>query len=82
MRELLTATSAGTPSGVPTFADVDISLFKNIKVSERVNFQFRAEAFNILNRTNLYLPNMRLGQATSLFGESSQAYDHGRSSSR
>ena len=45
----------------PSFADIDLSLFKTIKVSDRVNFQFRAEAFNIANRTNLYMPNMRLG---------------------
>ncbi len=58
----------------PTFADIDLSMFKNFKLSERVNLQFRAEAFNIANRVNLYLPNMRLGQAASLFGTSSQAY--------
>jgi hypothetical protein len=58
----------------PTFADIDLSLFKNIKASERVNLQFRAEAFNIANRVNLYLPNMRLGQSAGLFGTSSQAY--------
>jgi len=58
----------------PTFADIDLSLFKNIKATERVSFQFRAEAFNIANRVNLYLPNMRLGQSASLFGLSSQAY--------
>jgi hypothetical protein len=58
----------------PSFADIDLSLFKNIKATERVNFQFRAEAFNIANRVNLYLPNMRLGQSAGLFGNSSQAY--------
>ena len=58
----------------PTFADIDLSFFKNFKVKERVNLQFRAEAFNIANRVNLFLPNMRLGQATSLFDTSSQAY--------
>ena len=51
----------------PSFADIDLSLFKNIKATERFNFQFRAEAFNIANRVNLYLPNMRLGQSSSLF---------------
>ena len=58
----------------PSFADIDLSLFKNFKVSERVNLQFRAEAFNIANRVNLYLPNMRLGQDASQFDSSSQAY--------
>jgi len=58
----------------PTFADIDLSFFKNIRTTEKLNLQFRAEAFNIANRVNLYLPNMRLGQAASLFGLASQAY--------
>jgi hypothetical protein len=40
----------------PDFFDVDMSLFKNFKVTERVNFQFRVESFNLLNRTNFTLP--------------------------
>lgn len=31
----------------------DASLFKNIKISERFNAQFRSEFFNVLNHTNL-----------------------------
>ncbi|MDR3677760.1 MAG: TonB-dependent receptor, partial [Acidobacteriota bacterium] len=58
----------------PTFADIDLSLFKNIKATERVNIQFRAEAFNLANRVNLYMPNMRLGQSAGLFDLSSQAF--------
>jgi hypothetical protein len=37
--------------------DVDLSIFKNTKLSERVNLQFRAELFNLFNRTNLGTPN-------------------------
>jgi len=40
----------------PDFFDMDMSLFKNFKITERVNFQFRAESFNLLNRTNFTLP--------------------------
>jgi hypothetical protein len=40
----------------PNFFDADISLIKGFKVSERVNLEFRAESFNILNRTNFQLP--------------------------
>jgi hypothetical protein len=31
---------------------VDFSVFKNIKIGERVNTQFRAETFNVFNHTN------------------------------
>lgn len=40
----------------PSFVSWDTSLFKNIKITERVNLQFRAEAFNVLNHTNFQLP--------------------------
>jgi hypothetical protein len=40
----------------PNFFDMDMSLFKNFKITERVNFQFRVESFNLLNRTNFTLP--------------------------
>jgi hypothetical protein len=34
---------------------VDFSVFKNTKIGERVNAQFRVELYNLLNRTN-YAP--------------------------
>ena len=34
----------------------DTSIFKNIRITERVNMEFRAEAFNVLNHTNFQLP--------------------------
>lgn len=36
----------------PGFGRWDLSLFKNIKFSERVRMQFRVEAFNVWNHTN------------------------------
>lgn len=41
----------------PNYFNVDFSLMKNFKVTERVNLQFRAESFNFFNRTNFQLPN-------------------------
>jgi outer membrane receptor protein involved in Fe transport len=40
----------------PPYADWDVSAFKNIRVSESKQFQFRGELFNVLNHTNFRLP--------------------------
>ena len=37
----------------PGFADIDVSVFKNTKITERMTLQLRAEMFNIYNRINL-----------------------------
>jgi hypothetical protein len=50
----------------PNFRHIDLSLFKNFPIYERLNAQFRAEAFNVLNMANLGNPNLTLG--TSSFG--------------
>ena len=41
----------------PGYSDWDLSLLKATKLTERTRVQFRAEFFNILNRTNLQVPN-------------------------
>ena len=41
----------------PRFRHVDMSLFKDFPVTERVNVQFRAEAFDISNTPDYYIPN-------------------------
>ncbi|AXC10238.1 Oar protein [Acidisarcina polymorpha] len=50
----------------PNFRHIDLSLFKNFPIYERLNAQFRAEAFNVLNMANFGNPNLTLG--TSSFG--------------
>jgi hypothetical protein len=37
----------------PGFADVDLSVFKNIPIPERIKAQFRIETCNTFNRVNL-----------------------------
>jgi hypothetical protein len=37
----------------PGFSDVDFSVIKNTKITERVTLQLRAEMFNLFNRINL-----------------------------
>ncbi len=78
----------GTPFGSsgrnvergPIFNQLNMSLFKNIKVYERLTVQLRGEAFNVLNHPNPgfgvsaggYLPNINVntaGTPTAGFGE-------------
>src|SRR5438093_8088147 len=42
----------------PALKTVDLSMFKTTRLTEGSNLQFRAEAFNVLNRTNLGIPNL------------------------
>jgi hypothetical protein len=40
----------------PGFSDVDLSIFKNTKIAERVNVQFRVEFYNLFNYINFAPP--------------------------
>jgi hypothetical protein len=44
----------------PHFINLDFALLKNTKITERVSAQFRAEFFNIANRTDFGPPNPSL----------------------
>jgi Carboxypeptidase regulatory-like domain/TonB dependent receptor len=57
----------------PGFQNVNMSLLKNTRFNERVNLQFRAEAFNLFNHPNFNLPDNFLGSPT--FGRISSARD-------
>jgi len=57
----------------PGFQNVNASLMKNTALTERVNLQFRAEVFNLLNHPNFNLPDNFLGSPT--FGRISSARD-------
>jgi hypothetical protein len=41
----------------PGMVNMDASLFKGVAITERLNMQFRAEAFNLFNHTNLADPS-------------------------
>ncbi len=41
----------------PGLSQLDFSLVKNSRITERIGLQFRAEFFNILNHTNFLTPN-------------------------
>ncbi|MCX6631221.1 MAG: TonB-dependent receptor [Candidatus Solibacter sp.] len=48
----------------PGYQNVNVSVLKTTGLSERARLQFRAEAFNLLNRVNLDLPDIFLGSPT------------------
>ena len=48
----------------PGFANWDFSAFKNLRVAEGKEFQFRAEFFNVLNHTNFRLPDSDINSST------------------
>lgn len=48
----------------PGLANLDVSVVKNTVLSERVNLQFRVEAFNVANRANFDLPDSVFGSGT------------------
>jgi hypothetical protein len=61
----------------PLYVNWDASIIKNIPITERVRFQIRGEAFNVLNRANFFVGNAptaaninsaTFGRVTSTFG--------------
>jgi Carboxypeptidase regulatory-like domain len=49
----------------PGFGDVDLSLAKNTKVTEKMNVQFRVDAFDLLNHPNYGQPGRILSAVSS-----------------
>jgi hypothetical protein len=55
---------------------LDLALARTFRVTEKANFQFRAEAFNALNKVNLGTPNRFVN--TPQFGTITMAMTPGR----
>ena len=64
--------------------NTNLSLARGFKISETMEFHLQAQAFNVINTTNLYMPNGDMALAlkpnktfstTSIFGKSTQAFD-------
>ena len=60
----------------PNFIETNINFYKDNRITERVNFQFRFEIFNLFNRANyamttattgvdMNFPDGNFGQATA-----------------
>ena len=48
----------------PGFGDIDLSVFKNTKIREKVTLQLRAEMFNLYNRHNYSAPGGTFGSSS------------------
>ena len=68
----------------PHQINADLTLARSFSIQEHKQLQLRVDAFNVINKANLYLPNSDLSLAlkpdgtystTSLFGESTRAFD-------
>ena len=51
----------------PGYSDVDLSVFKNTHLAERLTLQLRAELFNLFNRINYAPPSASVGGAATLY---------------
>jgi hypothetical protein len=60
----------------PALQTMDVALARSFRLGEKANFQFRAEAFNALNKTNLGTPNRFVN--TPQFGTITMAMTPGR----
>jgi Carboxypeptidase regulatory-like domain len=63
----------------PLFTQLDMSLTKSIRINERMRFQVRADAFNVLNHTNfltgILTPGLNLnGTSNTIFNVNSPTF--------
>ena len=58
-------TAPGQIHGAPGFSDVDLSVFKNFPITERIKGQFRGEMYNFFNRVNLAKPSLAAGNTAA-----------------
>jgi hypothetical protein len=57
--------NAGRNVGIgPRYANWDFSMFKNFRITESKDIQFRAEFFNVLNHPNFRLPDSDISSPT------------------
>jgi hypothetical protein len=61
----------------PGLSQLDMTVIKNTKITERLTVQFRWEVYNVLNRANFYsIPNQTIGGGISAgFGQISSTPD-------
>ncbi len=66
-----------TPVSGPGLWNLDMGFIKRTSITETVNLEFRAEAFNIFNKTNFFIGSTALTQNinSSTFGQITQTFD-------
>lgn len=64
-----------TPVSGPGFWNVDLSLIKRTQLKERLNLEFRAEAFNAFNHTNFFVAAENNDINSTTFGRLTQTFD-------
>jgi len=52
----------------PGFSNLDIALVKNTKITERLTWQIRADAFDLFNQANFNQPNATVSSGSTTFG--------------
>lgn len=67
--------SSGNQVRGPGFTNLDASVFKNIHVSQKIYFQFRAEAFNVTNTAQFANPGSSGSDTVAGNGANSNALD-------
>ena len=65
----------------PGYWNVDLGIIQRTPITENVNIEFRAEAFNVFNHTNFFIPvdtttNMvRQNINSTTFGQITETFD-------
>jgi hypothetical protein len=60
-------TAPGQIHGAPGFADVDLSIFKNFPITEKIRGQFRGEMYNFFNHVNYAKPSLTASNTATDF---------------
>jgi len=63
----------------PGLIDLDTTLAKRFKITERIGFVFRADLFNVLNHTNFAMTSANRIEANGSFGQISSTLRFGPS---